>query len=248
MGKIGNFDTDLDALFKRVNTHKNFGSFNINNWIFSNLSIDKNQNILDLGCGFGSQTIELLKMGCFVTAIDSNKDSLEYLKKKAATSKLTIIHSKFDELETLPINSFDNVISCYAFYYANDYNSLMRNIFQSMKDKSKIFICGPSKKNNIEMKRFLNLIGVDFGEGSAPFMEEKLPMILNDHFGNFKSLDEKNRIEFPNPKSVWDYWSSHNMFNKDIESKFKDSINIFFKDNDKFTTTKIIRGVISQKN
>ena len=248
MGKIGNFDTDLDALFKRVNTHDNFGSFNINNWIFSNLSIVKNQNILDLGCGFGSQTIELLKLGCYVTAIDANRDSLEHLKKKAGSSKLTIIHSKFDELERLPINSFDNVISCYSFYYANDYNSLMSNIFQSMKNKSKIFICGPSKKNNMEMKNFLTQIGVDFGEGSAPFMEKKIPKILDNYFGNVKRLEEKNRIEFPSPKSVWDYWSSHNMFNVDIQSKFKDTIKIFFKNNDKFITTKIIRGVISQKN
>ena len=39
MGKIGQFDTDLDALFTRVNSHKNFGSFDINKWIFSKLFI-----------------------------------------------------------------------------------------------------------------------------------------------------------------------------------------------------------------
>ena len=62
MGKIGQFDTDLSALITRVNSHKNFGSFDINKWIFSQLSIEKNNEILDLGCGFGNQTLELLKL------------------------------------------------------------------------------------------------------------------------------------------------------------------------------------------
>ena len=42
-----------------------------------------------------------------------------------------------------------------------------------MKKGAKIFVCGPSRKNNMEMK-ILRKVGVEFGEGSAPFMEDEL--------------------------------------------------------------------------
>ena len=103
MGKIGQFDTDLDALFTRVNSHKNFGSFDINKWIFSQLSIEKNNEILDFGCGFGNQTLELLKLECKVTA-DANSDSLDYLKNFSKSSTLKTIHSEFDSLENFQVN------------------------------------------------------------------------------------------------------------------------------------------------
>ena len=227
MGKIGQFDTDLDALFTRVNSHKNFGSFDINKWIFSQLSIEKNNEILDLGCGFGNQTLELLKLECNVTAIDANKHSLDYLKKSSKFSTLKTIHSEFDTLEKLPSQFFDNVISSYSFYYANNYDGLIKNVYQSMKKGAKIFVCGPSRKNNMEMKNFLTKVGVEFGEGSAPFMEDELPKLFKKYFGNFENIEATNTIEFPSENDVWRYWSSHNMFNQEIEKKFKTYIRFF---------------------
>ncbi len=248
MGKIGQFDTDLDALFTRVNSHKNFGSFDINKWIFSQLSIEKNNEILDLGCGFGNQTLELLKLECKVTAIDANSDSLDYLKNFSKSSTLKTIHSEFDSLEKLPSQFFDNVISSYSFYYANNYDELLKNIYQSMKKGAKIFVCGPSRKNNMEMKNFLRKVGVEFGEGSAPFMEDELPKLFKKYFGNFENIEATNTIEFPSESDVWKYWSSHNMFNQEIENKFKKLISDFFESNKKFVTTKVIRGVLSKKD
>ena len=247
MGKIGQFDKDFNALLTRVNTHKNFGSFDINKWIFSLLSIKKNDEVLDLGCGFGHQTFGLLKLDCKVTAIDANKDSLDYLQNHSNSPNLKTIHSEFDFLEKLPIDHFDSVISSYAFYYARDYNSLLNNVHQSMKKSSKIFICGPSRKNNMEMKSFLTKIGVDFGEGSAPFIEDELPRLFNKYFGNFRVIEAKNTIEFPSANDVWKYWSSHNMFNQEIETKFKKLSSEYFEKNDKFLTTKVIKGVIATK-
>ena len=103
MGKIGQFDTDLDALFTRVNYIKTL-VHSLNKWIFSQLSIEKNNEILDLGCGFGNQTLELLKLECNVTAIDANKHSLDYLKKSSKFSTLKTIHSEFDTLKNYQVN------------------------------------------------------------------------------------------------------------------------------------------------
>ena len=52
-----------------------------------------------------------------------------------------------------------------------------------MKKGAKIFVCGPSRKNNMEMKNFLRKVGVELGEGSAPFMEDELPQLFKKYFG-----------------------------------------------------------------
>ena len=117
-----------------------------------------------------------------------------------------------------------------------------------MKKGARIFVCGPSKKNNTEMKNFLTKVGVQFGEGSAPVIENKLPQLFKKYFGNCEKIEATNTIEFPSENDVWKYWSSHNMFNKEIEKKFKKLISEYFESNEKFITTKVIRGVLSKKS
>ena len=63
----------------------------------------------------------------------------------------------------------------------------------------------------------------------------------------FRVIEAKNTIEFPSANDVWKYWSSHNMFNQEIETKFKKLISEYFEKNDKFLTTKVIKGVIATK-
>lgn len=63
MGKIGNFDTDADALMKRIAAHDKFGENDLNAWVFDSAGIESGMRVLDLGCGTGKQTLELLEKG-----------------------------------------------------------------------------------------------------------------------------------------------------------------------------------------
>ena len=249
MPKMGSFDTDSEALVKRVNSHEKYGTTDLNEWIFSALGVSAGDSVLDVGCGFGKQSLALLNMGCKVVAIDASFQSLERLKESGewADTQLTVIHNDFDDVE-LPEVEFDCVVSSYAFYYSRDPERVLSKIHERMKNGGAIFICGPTSSNNDGMKSLLNKVGLNFGEGSAPFMEIEAPSLLEKKFGGVEKSIFENRIIFPSANEVWEYWSSHNMFDASIEKEFKMELTRHFLKNDHFVTTKVAIGLFAQKS
>lgn len=69
---------------------------------------------LDLGCGSGRDTLELLRRGWRVTAVDSDRPSLEKLKTAAASfQSLEVIEVSFKDLQ-LPDSTYDLINASYA--------------------------------------------------------------------------------------------------------------------------------------
>lgn len=250
MGQIGKFDTDSPALQKRVKAHDKYGTKELNDWIFSKLRLEDNSRILDIGCGFGKQSIAMLRAGCNVVAVDASEESIDALNKSASnedlSSKLQTICSKFDDM-LLPDVTFDYAVSSYAFYYSEDRLKVLTQIYDNLKVGGAFFICGPAYSNNQGMKSFLEKAGVVFGEGSAPFMEDEGPKLFQQVFGNIEKSYFENEVIFPTAEEVWNYWSSHNMFNASIEDKFKENLDRHFSSANEFKTTKVAMGLFSTK-
>ena len=61
MGRLGELDTDTEALTNRINAHAAFGKRNLEEWVFALLDVRPGHNILELGCGTGKQTIPLAR-------------------------------------------------------------------------------------------------------------------------------------------------------------------------------------------
>jgi len=250
MAKIGAFDTDAAALQKRVASHDKFGTRELNDWIFENLKFCPDDNALDLGCGFGKQSMLMLRQGCNVVAVDASSQSIDLLTRKAMdedlSDRLLTINCEFDAL-VLPDIEFDFAVSSYAFYYSKDYLRTLSLIHKKLKKGGALFICGPAYKNNQAMKALLKKAGVVFGEGSAPFMEDEGPVLFKQVFGNVQKTYFENEIVFPNAEEVWKYWSSHNMFDVNVEKSFKENIELHFNESDSFITTKVAVGLLAFK-
>ena len=77
--------------------------------------------VLDSGCGTGNVTLELLKRGHIVYAVDNSKKALDILRKKCAKySKQLHIHNI--DAKKLPFDDevFDGVTSMFVVYYMDD--------------------------------------------------------------------------------------------------------------------------------
>lgn len=140
---------------------------------------------------------------------------------------------------------FDRAISVYAIYYAKNPDALFRAIKSLLVDGGLFFFCGPAYDNNMEMKAFLTSIGQTFTPGAAPFMEETGPAIAKEVFGEVRLSKFENALSFGSAEALWTYWSSHNMFDANVEDRFRTKAEEHFKTNKTFRAVKRVRGVLA---
>jgi ubiquinone/menaquinone biosynthesis C-methylase UbiE len=85
------------------------------------IGIDKGMKVLDLGCGDGTTALPAAKLGSDVTGIDIARNLVEAGNRRAAEQGLSNL--KFQEgdasnLEQVPANSFDLVVSVFGAMFA----------------------------------------------------------------------------------------------------------------------------------
>jgi 2-polyprenyl-3-methyl-5-hydroxy-6-metoxy-1,4-benzoquinol methylase len=76
----------------------------------------KNQRVLEIGCGIGTDTMNFARHGALVTAVDLSGKSLEIARKRAAVYELTdgirFFHGSAEQLEkVIPLEPFDLIYS-----------------------------------------------------------------------------------------------------------------------------------------
>ena len=85
--------TQTSALEQRITSQKK-QSFNLNTWIFENLDIQGNEEVLELCCGTGAQTnifSQKLLYGSIVS-VDINNESIEKAKNYIKVTKFEDIN------------------------------------------------------------------------------------------------------------------------------------------------------------
>ena len=77
-----------------INFHKRTRKDDYLELLFSKLILDKNDTLLDLGCGEGSITIPLAGKVKKITGVDSSPKMLELLNQRAKKEKITTFRQK----------------------------------------------------------------------------------------------------------------------------------------------------------
>lgn len=211
MPRIGELDTDSEALKRRLDFQETLSAFDLNAWIFSLLPPQPGQSWLDLGCGRGKQTMPLLEAGCSVTAVDLSAASLAAIP---GHPKLTKVEASLDNLAL--DKHFDRAVGSYSLYYANDPERLFKFLGQHV---GAIVFCGPGHDNNRELRE---LTGKTSPTEPAKFMEEIAPQVCSRHFSRVEAFRFENEVRFPTGEAVRDYWRSHNLFDPSFKNDFPD--------------------------
>lgn len=117
----------------------------------------KNKTCLELGCGTGNMTLELIKLGFVVSALDISEDMLAvaYNKVKQQNYNINFINGNMIDINFN--NKFDNVFAfCDGYNYILDEEDLLKSftdVYTHLKEDGQ-FIFDVSTKNKLE-----NVIG-----------------------------------------------------------------------------------------
>jgi len=100
--------------------------------------------IIDLGCGTGIPTIELLKAGKRVTGVDISSKSLNVLKDKAIkhgySDRLTLLQADVTNLAPVPNDRFDGASSMIVAHLLEDYEEHVRETYRVLKPNGRFVI------------------------------------------------------------------------------------------------------------
>ncbi|MFC1711791.1 class I SAM-dependent methyltransferase [Patescibacteria group bacterium] len=116
-------------------------------WYLSN--IQKNDVILDLGCGNGQHSLKVAKKCNKVIGLDYNKKQLEIAKNTAKDQKIKNIQFKNFNAEkkiTFKSNFFNKVLCLDVLEHINNRKQLLLEIRRVLKPKGVLFITAPNKQ------------------------------------------------------------------------------------------------------
>lgn len=102
--------------------------------LFSLLPDLKNKVLLDLGCGYGEHCMKYVNMGTAkVVGIDISEKMLEIAKTENSSPKIDYINMPMEDIsleKLLPSGGkFDLVVSSLALHYVEDFESLVKKIY-----------------------------------------------------------------------------------------------------------------------
>lgn len=253
------FNTNSEALSKRIEAHEKFGEKELNAWIFSHLEPKPGMEILDLGAGRGKQSIDLARIvgpAGHIRAVDISEESLRVLRETAEQAGVAnIVEPVWEGLDDFPTHHFerifDRVVSSYALYYSEAPDRLFPSIYRALKGGGIFFFCGPSGDNNREIKDFQRTLAdnVRLTEaGGVEFMEETGRKLAYRYFDEVLLTDFENPLRFNSPESLYAYWSSYNLYDQTLDEVFRKKARQHFEHVSEFLTVKRVRGIRALKS
>ena len=102
--------------------------------LFSMLPELKGKKVLDLGCGFGEHCKRFVECGAEkVVGVDISEKMLEVAMQENNDQRITYLNMPMEDISKLH-EQFDVVISSLAFHYVEDFEALIRNIYQMLNE------------------------------------------------------------------------------------------------------------------
>ncbi len=259
MTEYGKFNTDTDALKKRILAHDKYSKLDINQWIFQHMYIKEGMSVLDIGCGTGKQTIPIAQMigdTGRVVAVDISQEALTVLMESAREhmldKRISTIRHDIDELDRyftdkkLYGNGFHRVLASYSVYYAKNPQRIFNMIHRILRPGGVFFFCGPSMENNYEIRKFhysLNKEDVPPDMGAGTFIEKTGQKLARSLFSKVEVSTFQNPMQFDSAEALYNYWSSYNLYDSKLDAAFKAATTEYFNNHKIFETVKRVIGV-----
>lgn len=213
-----------DNLSVRINAHKKFSNFSLEDWLDDNLPFSKGDLILDIGCGggnlFPSYSRKLGSEGVIV-GIDKVSDLLsEAVNRKCDARKILLEHDiniKLPFVDSL----FDYVISSFSIYYVEKAEYILSEIKRVLKPSGEFIVIGPTNENAHELYDFnKKIFGIDRDEKitrRTNRIEEEFSPLAKDMFNNASIQKIPSKLMFPTKDEFLKYYMATLLYEESME-------------------------------
>ena len=251
---MGRFDTDSEALEQRIESHQQYGTNDLDAWIFEHLQPQPGDRILDLGCGTGKQSLPLAhRVGesGHIVSVDVSEQSISVLlasaEEEGISDRIRPVCSNFDEVDKLISGQiFERVLASYSLYYSSRRTALVEAVHRALRTGGVLFFCGPNSRNNLELKNLhYGLSGTPppLTTDSAAFMEVKGPELAARLFATVEAFTFENPLSFDSVDALYRYWRHYNLYQEDLTESFLGAAERHFAEQSSFLTVKRVAGV-----
>ena len=203
---------------------------------------NKEQSILDLGCGTGTLTAQLYNLGSKVIGVDSSSNMIDKARKEYSNIEFMIC----DALD-LPFDSeWDIVFSNAVFHWISDHNALLQNIHKVLKPKG-LLICEFGASGNISsienaFEEASNELGFDYHHKfNFPTVEDFGKLLENNGFIIEKIYDYDRPTVLKDAEQGLVNWMKQ-FFSSELSIMSADTQSIIFERVEQLTKTSLWNG------
>ena len=228
--------TQAELLEQRIAENAASQEIDLATWIFERVQVRPGDQILELCCGTGGQTLPLLdrvgKSGR-VVALDISPQALDSLRSKAgvANQELKLIESSLDSFSSAlrqaqcQPGSFDLVFCAYGLYYAADAQRTLEEARSWLTPDGRIVVVGPFGPNNQPLFDLVRASGAALAE-TVTFSSERfmLQMVVpwgSRHFAATSVYTMVNPVRWATPERVLNYWQNTTFYSAEKRPAFE---------------------------
>ena len=198
--------------------------------------IKNGQEVLDLGCGWGSFSLYVAKKfpNVNITSISNSSDQISYIKNEAQKRGLLNIEAIRMDVNNLKLdNQFDRIISIEMFEHLRNYKLILNSLNELLKPDGRLFIhifCHKKLTYFYELKNNLDWMTKYFFQGGImpsmdifKYFEDELIIInqwningnnysktckawLDNHYKNKRKILDIFKKHYDKPKIWYNRW------------------------------------------
>jgi SAM-dependent methyltransferase len=242
--------TQPELLEQRIAENRASQEINLPDWIFERLEVRPQDQVLELCCGTGGQTVRFLEMlgeSGSILGLDISGGALKSLASKVGVQhrqKLRLAECGLDNLaQALGKSSgFDLIFCAYGLYYSADAVLTLGQARNWLNPGGRICIVGPFGPNNKPLFDLVRKSGVSLPDpvvySSERFMlETVLPWgVMNFEFVSASTM--VNRVHWTAPENVLNYWQNTTFYDAARRTDFESLLQQHFQANSEFVNEK----------
>jgi ubiquinone/menaquinone biosynthesis C-methylase UbiE len=209
--------TSTGSLEVRLQVNSQYSSTNFNDWLMARLQVAPGEDILDVGCGTGAQTIPFAKLvgpAGSVSAMDLSQDSITSLLEQAGNlDNVEAVAGDMADLDAIIKNQFttkkfDLAHSSYALYYTRDRHRVLDAMREALKEDGRLAIFTPNDPHGMVnfVKRWAKVPAQV--EDCFKFGPAVLEPYFREHFWDVSIFLFHNVLRIPRTEEVMKFYRS----------------------------------------